>query len=353
MISTLALVVGGIAVATALLWASCNRLEESSHWLAMHYGVPDIVRGSVLTAVSSSMPELMTAVLAILLHADFELGLAAIIGSAIYNVLVIPAASVLIQRKPLTSNRELVYREAQFYLVSVTVLLLVVCLSVILNGGPSSAPPPGTTEVYGVFTRPLAMIPLLLYGLYLYIQYEEVRDARRTRTARGQPPPPVNLFKEWSVVLLSVVFITVGVEILLRAALALGDLLETPSFLWGMTVVAAATSIPDTLISIKASQAGRQDASISNVLGSNVFDLLVAVPVAILIGGAVTVSFSQTVPMMGFLMIATIFMLAFMRRDMKLTVAEAIWMMGLYLGFGIWMTLEAFGITSVLGVSGA
>ena len=40
---------------TGLLWFSCARLEEATHALAQHYRVPDIVRGSVLTAVSSAM----------------------------------------------------------------------------------------------------------------------------------------------------------------------------------------------------------------------------------------------------------------------------------------------------------
>ena len=66
-------------------------LEESSHQLAEYYSLPEVVKGSVLTAIASSLPELATAVLAIPVHGDFELGLSAIIGSAIYNILVIPA----------------------------------------------------------------------------------------------------------------------------------------------------------------------------------------------------------------------------------------------------------------------
>jgi cation:H+ antiporter len=121
--------------------------------------------------------------------------------------------------------------------------------------------------------------------------------------------------------------------------------------LWGLTVVAAATSIPDTLISVRASREGRSESSISNVLGSNVFDLLVAVPLGVLIAGAVTVNFTQTVPMMAFLMLATIVMLVFMRRDMEISRPEAVWMMVLYMAFGVWMASEAFGITSLLGAT--
>ena len=53
--------------------------------------------------------------LAFPVHGDFELGMSAIIGSAIYNILVIPAFSVYARGHPLKANRDLVYREAQFY----------------------------------------------------------------------------------------------------------------------------------------------------------------------------------------------------------------------------------------------
>ena len=341
------LLIGAAALfATLLLWGSCSRLEEASHRLAQHYRVPEIVKGSVITAVSSSFPELVTALLALKVHSDFELGLSAIVGSAIYNILVIPAAAVFVRRSPLRSNRELVYREAQFYLVSVTVLLLVISLSVIYGGLAEATA--GGSILYGTFDRRLAAIPLALYGLYLFIQFEEAREGRASIT----PVDGIRPLREWAVLLGATALITVGVEILLRAALALGALLDTPSFFWGMTIVAAATSIPDMLISMRAAAQGRQISSVSNVLGSNVFDLLVAVPLGVLLFGAVTVNFTQTVPMMAFLMVATIVMLVFMRHDMELTEREAAIMLALYLGFGLWMGSEALGLTSVLGLPG-
>ncbi|MBW2236752.1 MAG: sodium:calcium antiporter, partial [Deltaproteobacteria bacterium] len=70
----------------------------------------------------------------------------------------------------------------------------------------------------------------------------------------------------------------------------------------------------------------------------------------VLIAGSVSVSFTQTVPMMSFLVLATIVLLVFMRRDMELNHREASFMLLLYLAFGLWMATEAFGITSVLGL---
>jgi cation:H+ antiporter len=343
MLTTLLMIAFLTAVSSWVLYRACSSLEGSSQRLADYYGIPEIVKGSVLTAIASSVPELATAALAIPVHGDFELGLSAIIGSAIYNILVIPACSVFARGRSLASNRELVFREAQFYLVSVTALLLVVCFAVIFDGS-GTIPSDGTEPVTGTVTRTLALLPLALYGLYLFIQYEEVKDHRRIAVRNLDVRPA----REWSILVVCVGVILIGVEVLLRCAIELGRLLETPSFLWGLTVVAAATSIPDTLISVRASLAGRSESSISNVLGSNVFDLLVAVPVGVLIAGAVTVNFSQTVPMMAFLLVATMVMLVFMRRDMEISRTEAVWMMVLYLVFGVWMSAEAFGVTNLL-----
>lgn len=344
MLETLVLIALAACAASVLLYSSCSWLETSSHRLASRYGIPEIVKGSIITAISSSVPELATAVLALPVHQDFGLGLSAIIGSAIFNILVIPSSSVLARGGSLRASRELVFREAQFYLVSVSGLLLVISFAVIYDGG---APDGASQPVMGTLTRPLAFLPLALYGLYLFIQYQEVRDHRRVVVRDREVSAP----REWAILFSCIGLILVGVEVLLRCAIELGALLGTPTFLWGLTVVAAATSLPDTFISIRASMQGRSVSSISNVLGSNVFDLLVAIPLGVLIAGAVSVNFSQIVPMMAFLMLATIVMLVFMRRDMEISRWEAVLMLLLYVGFGLWMTAEAFGIVNLLGWS--
>ncbi len=84
-----------VAVATVIIWKACNYLEEACHDLAICYGLPDSVKGSTVMAISSSFPELVTIVLATGIHGDFELGLATIIGSAVFNILVILGSSGL------------------------------------------------------------------------------------------------------------------------------------------------------------------------------------------------------------------------------------------------------------------
>ncbi|MFB6115285.1 MAG: sodium:calcium antiporter, partial [Candidatus Nanohalobium sp.] len=115
---------GLAVVSTGVVWRSSSLLEATSENLASYYGLPGIVQGAVIAAVGSSFPELTSTVLSVLVHASFEPGVGAIVGSAIFNILVIPAVSVLGDGKVMDSSRDLVYKEAQFYMLSIAVLLL-------------------------------------------------------------------------------------------------------------------------------------------------------------------------------------------------------------------------------------
>jgi cation:H+ antiporter len=103
---------------TALIWKGSGLLEAASERLSIHYGLPDIVQGALIVAIGSSFPELSTVVLSTIVHGEFELGVAAIVGSALFNILVIPALSGLAGKHQLVANRDLVYKESQFYLIN-------------------------------------------------------------------------------------------------------------------------------------------------------------------------------------------------------------------------------------------
>lgn len=320
-------------VSTAVVWKGSGLLESSSGKLAAYYRLPEIVQGALVAAVGSSFPELSTAVLSTLLHGRFELGVAAIVGSAIFNILVIPAVAALVTKEPLEPNRDVVYKEAQFYMISVAVLLLTFAFAAIYN--PVSRDP-----IVGEVDRTLALIPVCLYGLYVFMQYQDVKDQAPERDET------VNPLRQWGVLAASLALILVGVEGLVRSAIAFGEIFDTPDFLWGVTVVAAGTSVPDAFYSARAARAGNPLASLANVLGSNVFDLLVAILAGVLIAGTATIDFSVAAPMMGVLTLATIVLFAFLRTDMVLSRREGWALLALYALFVLWMVLESFGVTS-------
>lgn len=325
-------------VSTGVVWKGSVWLESSSEQLSSYYELPPLVQGAVVLAIGSSFPELATAVLATYLHANFELGVAAIVGSALFNVLMIPALSGLWSKEKLISTRDLVYKEVQFYLISICALLLTFAFAVIYSpAGPAGGP------VEGTLTRGLVLFPLALYGFYVYLQYQDTKDYQT-----GTVPKDLAVGRQFALLGASLLVILIGVEGLVRAAIGFGDVLGTPSFLWGITVVAAGTSIPDAFVSVRAARSGNAVASVANVVGSNVFDLLVCIPAGVLVGGAVLVNFSVAAPMIGVLVIATMVVFVMMRSQMHLTTNEAWGLIVIYVAFVVWMSVETFGAVDFL-----
>ena len=320
---------------TAICWVGSGILERSSRRLATYHQLPAVVHGAVITAVGSSFPELSSTVLATLVHGTFDLGVASVVGSALFNILVIPGVSGLVGGR-LKSGRLLVFKDVQFYVMSVAVLMLTFALAALYN------PVPGAERI-GIVTRPLALLPLLLYGLYLYLQVLAVQDH-----VGDSPPDSLTPLGEWLWLGLSLLLILVGTEGLVRAAIGLGGWFGTPPFLWGLTVVAAGTSVPDMLVSVRAAHGGHGTVSLANVLGSNIFDLLVAVPLGIIIAGASTVNFSAAVPMMGILALATVALFVILRTNESLEPIEAAALLGLYGAFLVLVGLETAGVVDVM-----
>lgn len=332
-------------VGSVIVLRGSSLLESSAEHLSLHYGLPPVVHGAIVVAIGSSFPELSSTVLATLVHGEFELGLSVVIGSAIFNILVIPGLSGAMSPDGMRTDKEIVYKDGQFYLLSVAVFVLVLALALIYNdnGSASEAVESVGGALSGEMTRPFALIPIALYALYIFLQSQEVSDY-------DKPEQPVGIAvgKEWARLALSLVLVVAGVEALVRSALFFADETGIPAFVWGITVIAAVTSVPDALISINLARKGEGVVSLGNVLGSNVFDLLVAVPVGVLIAGAVDFQFDIAMPLVAFLGIATVVLFVQIRTRLVLTKPESWVLLGLYGVFIVWMILEQADVLTIL-----
>jgi cation:H+ antiporter len=333
---TLLVDVAIIVAGTVAIWKGSDWLETSSEQLATYYGLPEVVQGAIIVAVGSSFPEIATVVVAAL-GGSMPLGVGAIVGSAIFNILVIPAVAGIVTDDDIQSNRTLVYKEAQFYMLAVSVLLITFALAVIYY--------PGEATLSGNVTRPLALIPVALYGLYIFIQYQDTAD----HEADPDAADGIDVVRQWGFLLAGLAVILVAVERLVHSVGIIGAAYGADEFLMGVTILAAATSLPDTLVSVRAAKDDRGVTSLANVLGSNTFDLLVAIPVGVLIVGTWTVDFAMAVPMFGVLTGATILLFTALRTDLALSTPESYALLVAYVSFVVWVVAETAGfVTGIL-----
>jgi len=325
-----------ILVTTGAIWVGSGWLESSAEKLSMYYGLPPVVQGSIVTAVGSSFPELATVVFSAVFVGSLELGVGAIVGSAIFNVLVIPALAGITTGHDIEANRALVYKEAQFYMLSVSVLVIVFAMAVIYY-------PSGEGIPVGEITRPLAAIPVALYGLYMFIQYQDTSD-------HGADHGDVEAaaVRQWGQLLAGLAVILIAVERLVHSVDVIGTEFGVPEFVMGVTIAAGATSLPDALVSVRAAREGRGVTAVANVLGSNTFDLLVAIPVGVLIVGSTPIDFAMAVPMFGVLTLATVLLFTVLRTGLALSDAESYLLLASYLTFVFWVVLET--VTRVIDV---
>lgn len=319
-----------IVASTFFIWLGSGWLESSAERLSSYYGLPAVVQGSVVVAVGSSFPELASVVFTAL-NGVFGMGVGAVVGSAIFNILVVPAVSGIAAKGALDSSRTLVYKEAQFYMVAVSALIVTLALAVIYF-------PKEGVELTGIINRPLAVVPVLLYGVYVFIQWQDIADHEAERET------DLSVLKQWGILAAGLLVILVTVEQLVTAVESLNQTFGVPDFLAGVTIIAAATSLPDTLVSVRTARDGRGITSLGNVLGSNTFDLLVAIPLGILIAGSAPVNFAVAAPMMGVLTVATILLFVMLRTDLVLTTAESYSLLLAYLLFVAWMVAETVGV---------
>lgn len=308
-----------IIISTAVLWMGSTRLERGSRQIGELHGLPPVVQGSIVIAIGSSFPELASTLLATILHDSFGLGLGIVLGSAVMNVLVIPGVSVL-GSKDMRTGRNIVFKEGLFYLSAVLGLALAFALGVVFYPLPGS-------QAAGLFTREIAILPLALFGVYLLLQWLDTKDHE------PEEREDVAAWPAWRMLLVGLVLVVIASEGLVRSVLFLGDRWGVSPFAWGVIVIAVATSLPDAFASFSAAQRGRSVASLANVLGSNVFDVLVILPLGVLIAGSATVDLVTLGPLFLLLLLSTVLLVVFMRTGFVLTKTEGAILLAAYGAF--------------------
>lgn len=330
--------IGLVIVGTVLIYFGSEWLEKSSAKISANYDVPSVVRGSIITAFGSSFPELSSVVIASLIHGEFELGMSIVIGSAIFNIVFIPALTGLKADK-LELGGVRVRNEIIIYFFVVLSVAVFFVSALFIFDDPESISDLDS-EVY--LSPYIALVLLLMYGLYVLYQW------RVSRSMDTEDVKVENMKKQWLLLISSLVLIAVGVEATVRSVIQLGDIFNTPSLLWGVVVVAASSSLPDALVSIK--QAGRDEdsASFANVAGSNTFDLLVVLSAGVIISGGTMINLGSTLPLMFVLAISSLLILLIIQNGGVISTIESYILLLYYLLFCLWILLEAIGITGVI-----
>ncbi len=314
----------GIFVFSHLLSSGTDALGE-------RFKINPGVRGATLDAVGSSFPELCTVVVALYLDA-FDAGLGTIAGSALYNILVIPAASVLVAG-PLRIQKRVVRRDGFLYVAVVVALILATWFGREGHGEH-------VTHELSAWVGAAALVIYVGYVVLLVLQArqksgmpKDVESATGSFAATGTGGRPFNGWKVAAAVFFGIAGIGLSTHFLVHSALEVFRALGFSEAVAGVTLLAAATSLPDTLLSVFAARRGDADGAVANAFGSNSFDILVCLGLPIVVVGGVLVDWDQSWPILAYLLASTVLSVAFLVTNWSLTRREAAIMAALYLTF--------------------
>jgi len=339
-----------IIISCIIIWRSSHGFEIASDYLGRK--LPPGIKGATLNAIASSMPEFLTTIffLFYLRDADgFSGGLGVTSGSALFNLLIIPALVVLIlfssgKRKSFELNKKVLLREG-----SVLLLSQLIFVSFLFSG-----------ELLGKHGLILLLVYLLYLGLLFIITRkrqtadpgftmpQEYLNRRPLRglltldmTAMVLNSKNITAARAWVLLGTSTLVMTFGTWLLVYATDLFGEITQIPLIFVAVVLSAAATSVPDTIISIKDARKGNYDDAVSNALGSNIFDIAFALGFPILLYNLIygesmrlnhdLLAFTQEVWV--FLLLATFLALAIMLIGKRFTRPKAYMMLGIYLLF--------------------
>lgn len=302
-----------IILTCVIIWRSSDGFEAASEYLGRN--LSEGVRGATINAIGSSMPELLTTIFFLFVLKDkdgFAGGIGTTAGSAVFNGVIIPALVILVVigygvAKKVTVSKKVVLRDGISLLAAEVLLILFI-------GGSSLDWWQG-------------LILMLIYGVYMTYMLTSMKRSQRAAAAAGEVEeeeeeeeeddddggsknPLVSLvtldleplvvrgemkgLNAWILLLLSTAVIGGACFLLVDSCERLGDALGIPIYFIAVVLASAATSVPDTIISMRDAMKGNYDDAVSNAIGSNIFDICFALGLPLflftLINGPITMS---------------------------------------------------------------
>jgi cation:H+ antiporter len=289
-----------VIICCIIIWRASAGFTVASDYIGRN--LSEGVRGATINAIGSSLPEVFTSFFFLFFLKDvdgFSGGIGTTAGSAIFNGMIIPAFVILVVilsgiSNSITISRKVFLRDG-FSLILAELLFIIIISGTSLNWWHG-------------------LILMIIYFIYLFYMLKSMKRADPEHPAYSEPQlkvhkerrstlyylmtfnlEPVIIGKgristrtAWPLLILSTVSIAVTCLVLVQACEWIGSGeytipyvgsyqgLNIPIMFVAVILASAASSVPDTIISMNDARKGNYDDAISNALGSNIFDICFA-----------------------------------------------------------------------------
>ena len=233
-----------------LLVKGADFFVDGSSSVARLLGIPGFVIGLTVVTMGTSAPEAAVSITAGISGSN-EIAISNVVGSNIFNLMVVAGLSAVI--KPFKIENTLLKRD-----FPVNVVACIVLLAMTIIGG-----------TLGRFDGIMLLAAFIAYLVFVLVKAFKNRETSEDSEVKKLHP------------VLSVVFIVGGLaavifggDLVVDNAVAIAQRLNWSESFIGLTIIAIGTSLPELVTSVVAAKKGESGLALGNVIGSNLFNIM-------------------------------------------------------------------------------
>tara|TARA_A100001011_G_scaffold329050_1_gene354115 strand:+ start:172 stop:1128 length:957 start_codon:yes stop_codon:yes gene_type:complete len=242
-------------------------LVRGATGLAHSYGVPPLLVGLTIVAFGTSAPELMVNVVGALKE-QTDIAFGNIAGSNLANLGLVLGGTALMSG--LNLNDQIIKRDIPLLLLA-SLATIIMILDPMLRGQVS------TLDLSD------GLILLLLFCIFMYMTFKDLSESSGAEESRTDSSFWDTKSVNWSLVAIGALGLAAGGEMVITHGVALAAILGVSSTIIGIGLVAIGTSLPELVTSIIAALKKEADLCVGNIVGSNIFNLLLVLPTTAII----------------------------------------------------------------------
>ena len=243
---------------------------DGSSSLAAIFKVPSIIIGLTIVAMGTSAPELAVSTSAAI-NGSNEIAVSNVVGSNLFNLLMVLGVCALIKPLPLDD----IIRKRDFPFSIIVTVLLFAALGVGVLKSTDFATVKMADNVT-TLARWMGIGLLVIFAVYMIVL---IRSAIKNKT-EGESVKQMSPLKSVLYVLIGIALIVAGGHFVVESAKYIAAAFGMSETLIGLTIVAVGTSLPELVTSVVASRKGENGLAVGNVVGSNIFNLLLILGVS-------------------------------------------------------------------------
>ncbi|MDU3721836.1 MAG: calcium/sodium antiporter, partial [Clostridium celatum] len=260
-------------------------------------GIPSVIVGLTIVSLGTSAPELAVSVISSIQGSN-DIAVGNVLGSNIFNTLMVLGVTIIIM--PLIIKKETIKKDFIINIL-ITILFLILTFNGILFGGQNYI-----SRLDGII---LLIICVTYIGFLVWsvkkgnvIKVDKLDEEISVEVVLSED---INIGKSILKIIIGIAGIVIGGNIVVDSASTIATAWGMSEKLVGLTIVAMGTSLPELVTSAVAALKGEEDMALGNILGSNIFNILLIIGISSVIS-PILVSSTLIVDFV-FLIVVTLF----------------------------------------------